>query len=263
MEVHFSKYHGTGNDFILIDGVGQDLTPIKLDIPALCDRHFGIGADGLIVIQQHPELDFHMIYYNSDGSQSFCGNGSRCAVAFARTLGMVPEDGETMFLSTDGVHHAQFLENGEIRLSMADVDAVERRENHYILQTGSPHYIIEVDDPSAVDIIPEAHKIRYSDAFRERGINVNFVHFDPDGVRMRTYERGVEDETLSCGTGVTASALAWHVVMKETDGAFNIPVSAPGGNLRVQFDYLHSTGYSNIFLQGPALRVFDGVVVCD
>lgn len=242
----------------MLDNRDLAFDALKLDVPRLCDRRFGIGADGLIVIQNHPELDFHMIYFNPDGSQSFCGNGSRCAVAFAQSLGML-KTRTTRFLSTDGEHSAEILDNGLVRLKMHDVEHFDMAGQDYIINTGSPHYIIFVDDVNDVDIIPEAHKVRYSDQYQGAGINVNFIQETPNGIAIRTYERGVEDETLSCGTGVTASALAYYLSLRSKAEQMRIPVSARGGNLSVEFQYSNN-GFRELYLIGPAEKSFEGVI---
>lgn len=255
MKISFTKYQGTGNDFIIIDNRNLALNHEELDIPALCDRHFGIGADGLILIENHTELDFLMRYFNSDGSQSFCGNGSRCAIDFARHLGMVKQ--HTRFESTDGLHEAEVFES-IIHLGMHTVSQVQSLENHYIVNTGSPHYIIFVSDIAQVDIIPEARKIRYSERYKLEGINVNFVSVDQGVLKIRTYERGVEDETLSCGTGVTAVALANHIREGSGTGNFSREVLTRGGKLEVKYTFCSDGSFDQIYLSGPAKSVFEG-----
>lgn len=256
MIIPFEKYQGTGNDFIMIDNRTHRFDVNDLPIPSMCHRKFGIGADGVIVIENHPSLDFHMIYFNPDGSQSFCGNGSRCAVAYANSLGIIND--ETTFLSTDGDHMAH-IQNGLVELKMHDVATVERKGNDFIINTGSPHYIQFVDNVENVDIVPTARAIRYNDVYKSEGINVNFVQVLEDGIRIRTYERGVEDETLSCGTGVTAAALAACIRQNKTNQSNKTKVLSQGGELSVSFTHTES-GFSNIFLVGPAKKTFEGQI---
>lgn len=230
---------------------------MDLPVAQICDRRFGIGADGLIVIENHNEWDFHMIYFNSDGSQSFCGNGSRCAVAFAKSLGIIKH--KTNFLSTDGSHYAEIDQNGIVKLKMHDVDTLEEVNGGFVIDTGSPHYIIFVDDVHEVDITPEAHKVRYSDRFKQEGINVNFIHPTESALEVRTYERGVEDETLSCGTGVTASALANYIHSRSTSHHTITPIKSMGGQLSIEFTKSDS-GFTDIYLIGPAEKTFEGEI---
>ena len=255
MNLQFYKYQGTGNDFVIIDNRSKLLNADMMDVSPICDRRFGVGADGLILIEHHDELDFNMIYFNSDGSRSFCGNGSRCAVSFAKKLGIIQE--ETRFLSTDGEHFARF-EQDWIHLQMHNVSQVEMGEHFYILNTGSPHYIQFIDDVATFDVVDEAKKIRYNDRFSKAGINVNFVEAEGEVLKVRTYERGVENETLSCGTGVTAVALAHHLRVSGKKGEFLQKISTPGGKLSVRFQYDGIAEFNHIFLAGPAEEVFQG-----
>ncbi|MEQ9405334.1 MAG: diaminopimelate epimerase [Cyclobacteriaceae bacterium] len=255
MNLAFTKYQGTGNDFILIDN-REELFPKKIDtIQKLCDRRFGVGADGLILIENHPELDYKMIYYNSDGSQSLCGNGSRCGFAFARSLGIA---GETAtFETTDGIHRIK-EQDGLIHFSFFDIknDISEIGMDKY-LNTGSPHYIRFVKDIDSIDVFAEGREIRNLAAYSgQNGTNVNFAHLLKDRIKMRTYERGVEDETLSCGTGATAVAL-----IAGSDGMDSpIELETKGGNLRVFFK-LENGMFTDIWLAGPAEKVFEGTVI--
>ncbi|PJB13859.1 MAG: diaminopimelate epimerase [Flavobacteriales bacterium CG_4_9_14_3_um_filter_32_8] len=254
MTIQFYKYQGTGNDFVMIDNRNDvfDKSNLAL-IKKLCDRRFGIGADGLILIENIADLDFNMIYFNADGSKSFCGNGSRCAVAFAQFLGLI--ESQALFLSTDGVHEARITKNGEVSLKMHDVLAIEKGNNYYYINTGSPHYIIDVDDVDKINVFEEGRKIRYNERFKLEGTNVNFVSYQTDSLQIRTYERGVEDETLSCGTGVTASALSWADKYKLTEG--EVFIQTQGGDLKVAFKR-NEFGFNNIWLIGPAVQVFKG-----
>ena len=257
MQIEFYKYQGTGNDFVMIDNRNQffDKTNLK-NIQEICDRRFGVGADGLILIEDLEDLDFNMIYFNADGTQSFCGNGSRCAVAFAKHLGIIEK--QARFLSTDGEHEAWINATGEVSLKMHDVSNIEKGDGYYYINTGSPHYIINVSDVKAVDVKTEGAEIRYSERFKAEGTNVNFVKFNEIEFEIRTYERGVEDETLSCGTGVTAAALSFADSRGLQEGV--IYVKAIGGNLKVGFKR-NGNEFKDIWLIGPAAQVFKGEIV--
>lgn len=254
MKFHFYKYQATGNDFVLIDNQSGILSLSKDQIQKICDRRFGIGADGLILIEKDPQASFNVNYYNSDGSQSLCGNGSRAAVQFASSLGLV--NGKARFNAYDGFHEAELLPSGIVRLKMNDVDKVSQTGNDYILNTGSPHYIRFVENVETIAVFDEGRKIRYSDPFRQNGINVNFVQLLSDNrIFVRTYERGVENETLSCGTGVTAAAIA------SSYKGYTSPVSVKvlGGDLSVEFKSDGMSGkFQDIYLVGPAKMVFEG-----
>ena len=256
MSLEFYKYQGTGNDFVMIDNRDNvfDKTNLK-HVQQLCDRRFGIGADGLILIENLDDLDFNMIYFNADGTQSFCGNGSRCAVAFAKYLGIIEK--QAMFLSTDGEHEAWVNNEGEVSLKMHDVQHIEKGKGYYFINTGSPHYIINVEDVQKVDVKTEGAAIRYNERFKEEGTNVNFVKIDETDLDIRTYERGVEDETLSCGTGVTAAALSLADANGLQEGV--IYVNAAGGNLKVGFKR-NGNEFKDLWLIGPATFVFKGEV---
>lgn len=253
MKIRFSKYQGTGNDFVMIDNRDGSVSHGPELAARLCDRKFGIGADGLILLETSDTVDFDMIYYNADGSQSFCGNGSRCVVRFASSLGLI--DHEATFTAIDGTHQAR-IEDGIVHLKMNDVADYERGDSYYFIDTGSPHYILYVDDLQEVDIVKEAQKIRYNDRFKEEGTNVNFVQRTPQGLKLRTYERGVEGETLSCGTGVTAVALSGAI----GDGMKDlVKLESMGGSLEVRFAR-NGNGFTDIWLSGPAEEVFVGEV---
>ena len=228
----FYKYQGAGNDFVMIDNREQvmQITEHKR-IEQLCNRRFGIGADGLILIQNHPDYDFEMIYFNADGYQtSMCGNGGRCAVAFAKYLGII--NTKTRFLAIDGEHEAIIEKEDWVELQMINVHQVEINEDNFVLDTGSPHYVTFVNDLADINVYQQGRAIRYNDRFHENGINVNIVENTPEGISVATYERGVEDETLACGTGVTACAIAhWIKNRQSTD----VQIKAKGGNLSVRF----------------------------
>lgn len=254
MQLKFYKYQGTGNDFILIDNRNKKFRKDEGIIPKLCNRRFGVGADGLMLLEHHDAADFKMIYYNADGTQSLCGNGSRCAVAFAHFLGMI--DKSTYFETTDGFHRAEILEDGIVKFELLDVSQVEKLdEKSYFINTGSPHYIKLSENVENIDIIQSGSSIRYSDKYAPHGTNVNFVEDLHGKIKVRTYERGVEDETLSCGTGVTACALMANRL------GYDSPVSieTKGGQLQVFFEEKNGN-YSNIYLAGPAERVFQGTI---
>lgn len=259
--IPFTKYQGTGNDFVMIDQRKEQF--LALDdhktIELLCDRKFGVGADGLILIQNKEAYDFEMIYFNADGYQSsMCGNGGRCITAFAKELAL--PGNEFNFLAIDGAHISKIEADGTVSLQMQDVDQVINGEDHYILNTGSPHYVIFVEDVSDIDIKQTGQSIRYSKEFAKEGINVNFVERTDEGIIVATYERGVEDETLSCGTGVTACALAYSLETNNSD-LKNVKVETKGGNLEVSFTSNPSGGFENIWLKGPATKIFTGEFV--
>ncbi|HCW06959.1 MAG TPA: diaminopimelate epimerase [Cytophagales bacterium] len=255
MEFPFYKYQATGNDFVIVDNRDGAYSFTEDQIKKICDRKFGIGADGLMLIEKHPSLDFNLIYYNADGSQSLCGNGSRAAVMMASALKMI--NGKTKFNAYDGLHEAELLANGNIRLRMNDVTEIKKIDNDYFLNTGSPHYIKWVTDLKNYPVFDEGRKIRYSDSFKPGGTNVNFVEqLGPNSIFVRTYERGVENETLSCGTGVTAAALA--SVLKENSSP--VSVKTLGGQLSVEFKSRQDGSFTEIFLVGPAKKVFKGAL---
>lgn len=256
MKIDFYKYQGTGNDFIILDNrenIYDNLTEKQVNF--LCSRRFGIGADGLMMLQHKPGFDFKMIYFNADGKEgSMCGNGGRCIIKFASFLGI--KNSNYHFKAADGDHYGEIDLNGEIRLRMIDVSKVEFHYNHFILNTGSPHYVKNVPDVSLINIVSEGRAIRHSSEFEKDGINVNFVEtLDEDYIFVRTYERGVEDETLSCGTGVTASA----IVSAHNENGFNrVEVKTIGGKLSVEFDKNSEQEFTNIWLCGPAEMVYKG-----
>ena len=256
--ISFYKYQGTGNDFVIIDNRnGQfDSKNIQL-IERLCDRRFGVGGDGLMLLEDHPTLDFTMRYFNSDGREaSMCGNGGRCIAAFAVHQGVVKTPDSFKFMAVDGEHHASY-DDGIVTLKMIDVDKITLGDAHTFLDTGSPHHVQFVDDVKQVDIVKEGRTIRHSELYSPDGTNVNFVNFNGDNeITVRTYERGVEDETLACGTGVVACAIASH--LKEPKYSdFNINVM--GGKLRVFFSKQNDL-FQDIWLEGPATFVFSGTI---
>jgi diaminopimelate epimerase len=256
MEFTFYKYQGTGNDFVMIDN--RSLTfpkdNIKL-IEKLCDRRFGIGGDGLILLENDQTTHFKMVYFNSDGNQSsMCGNGGRCLVAFAKKLNLIHKN--ATFMAVDGLHHATIDNNGIVSLQMKDVNDVKINPEYVYLNTGSPHHVQMVLDLSNFDIKKEGSKIRYSDLYGKSGSNINFVNqISQNEFSIRTYERGVEDETLSCGTGATAVAIAMNAIGKTTEN--NININVEGGKLEVSF-VKENDNYKEVFLKGSAVFVFEG-----
>lgn len=269
MKVEFFKYQGTGNDFILIDNRSFDgsnvLSPAIIE--KLCDRRFGIGADGLMLLQPSDTFDFEMIYMNADGKESsMCGNGGRCIVAFAQYLGII-KNNATTFKAIDGDHHAVIEANQTVRLGMSSVNHIERRGEAYYMNTGSPHYVVFVDDVENIDVLNEGRKIRYNDEFADHGTNVNFVQILNESLlKVRTYERGVEAETYSCGTGVTAAAIAADLKLYLAYSAFLPPndsfaIKTLGGDLKVNYENIyHGTSFINITLTGPTQLVFRGEI---
>ena len=260
MQINFFKYQGTGNDFIIIDAWEIPVALTTAQIAFLCDRRFGIGADGLMILTKSKQYDFEMIYYNADGEPgSMCGNGGRCLVQFAMKAGYIQK--QTTFIAADGLHEAKLLDQDNwISLKMGDVDEVAiRSENECFLNTGSPHLIQWVNNPNQVDVKAVGSEIRNNDEFKLIGTNVNFVSVENEVVFVRTYERGVEDETWSCGTGVTASVLAASATNRLHEHANFAHVKTLGGQLIVRF-VKQKVGFSNIWLEGPAIFVFKGAI---
>jgi diaminopimelate epimerase len=256
--IPFYKYHGTGNDFILLDNRdnrfdGLDTTTIKY----WCDRHLGIGADGLMLLNVSDTYDFHMVYFNADGNEStMCGNGGRCIVQFAEDLGIHRD--KYQFTAIDGLHEATITLDGNIRLKLNASGAPTPYNQDWMIHTGSPHLVCLVDDVDSIDVKKSGAAIRYSESFAQAGINVNFVQVvDAHHLKVRTYERGVEDETLSCGTGVTASALCFRAF---ESGQQRIKVETPGGSLFVDFIREPDGGFSEVWLTGRATFVFRGEI---
>lgn len=255
----FYKYQGAGNDFIVFDDRNMLFDRDNYDlVRRLCDRRFGIGGDGLMLLQDVEGYDFEMIYYNADGREgSMCGNGGRCIVAFAQDMGLIGT--ETDFLAADGGHHARIHPTvGWISLGMIDVTTITSDGEAYVLNTGSPHYVRLVERLTDFPVVDEGRNIRNNPGYRDEGINVNFVEPEGDGFAVRTYERGVEDETLACGTGATAVALAmaWR---DGREGELEIPISVEGGKLNIRFSK-SGNRFSNVFLEGPATFVFKGEI---
>jgi diaminopimelate epimerase len=256
MELSFYKYQGTGNDFIILDNRSGDYDQLTEDqINKLCDRRFGIGADGLMLLGLKDGYDFYMKYFNADGKEgSMCGNGGRCLVKFAYDMGIKKE--VYHFLAVDGPHEATLNSNGYIRLKMQDVNNIQFENEDVILNTGSPHFIRFTSTLENLDVYSEGRSIRYNEAFKDKGINVNFVEKLGESIRLRTYERGVENETLSCGTGATAAAIAFAQNM----GYNKVSVKVEGGLLEVEFNRIGVNECRDIWLNGPAEFVFKGII---
>jgi len=259
MEIQFHKYQGTGNDFIIIDNRKGECGNLSSEtIKKLCDRRFGIGADGLMLLNEKEGYDFDMVYYNADGGiGSLCGNGSRCMIKFANSIGIIKE--KYLFTAADGEHEAKLDFTGIVSIKMKDVAVLRNHKNDFLVDTGSPHYIRFESDLINLDVYKKGREIRFSPEFEKEGININFVEQlnEPDKIFVRTYERGVENETLSCGTGVTAAAL----VSYHNENGFNeVEIKTKGGNLNVEFDRTADGSFENIWLCGPAEKVYEGVV---
>lgn len=256
MTFEFYKYHGTGNDFILLVDLNREFPAENVElIRHMCERRFGIGADGLILLQDHPDLDFSMVYFNSDGKKgTMCGNGGRCAAAFAYRMGLCGE--AATFMASDGTHVAKIIRPNHIQLKMNSVSDIRVEADHYELDTGSPHYVSFVEEMESVDVYQLGRKIRLSNAFRAEGINVNFVEVGKDRLFVRTYERGVENETWSCGTGVVAAALC--ASLRDSSDRTEYAVRTRGGDLNVSFRKEGDHSFKNIILEGPAEFVYQG-----
>ncbi len=255
MKIPFYKYQGAGNDFVMVDDRSATFPQNERQIQLICDRHFGVGADGLILLQNDQNSDFKMVYFNSDGKQStMCGNGGRCIVRFAEYLGLIQK--QTRFQAIDGIHEA-ILDQNIVQLKMSNVPKIQVFENHIFINTGSPHHVEFVENLDEIDVKNYGKQIRFGSPYFEEGSNVNFVKIiSSDSLKIRTYERGVEDETLACGTGITAAALAAFEAGKIA--ANEVHVSALGGELKVKFEKNNSGGYENVWLIGPAEFVFGG-----
>ncbi len=258
MQIEFYKYQGTGNDFVMIDNRAGIFPKENTELVAhLCDRRFGIGADGLILLDTDADTDFRMVYYNSDGNlSSMCGNGGRCLVAFAKKLNIIQN--ETTFIASDGLHYATVSEENIVSLQMIDVTEIKNTSEYSFLNTGSPHHVQLVADLENYNVKENGAIIRYGDLYGKEGSNVNFVKKINDSTfSLRTYERGVEGETLACGTGATAVAIAMNATGQTNLNAINLNVE--GGKLAVSFD-IENGKYTNVFLKGPAEFVYKGTI---
>lgn len=259
MDIEFYKYHGAGNDFVIVDDRNNSFPEKDRTsyVQKICERHFGVGSDGLILIQEDDEYDFYMEFFNPDGSQSFCGNGSRCAVMFSSHMGII---GETCtFNSIHGLNEGKVVDANNVSLKMFDVSRIEIGEGHHFIDTGSPHYNIYVDEVDKIDLIPFARNIRYNDRFGSEGTNVNIIQKVKEGsIKVRTYERGVENETLSCGTGVTACAISEMITTLISKGG--VEIETKGGKLFVNISDVSKNGAEGILLTGPAKFVYKGEI---
>lgn len=258
MQLQFYKYQGTGNDFIIIDNRNSVFDRNNFELVArLCDRRFGIGADGLMLLQNKEGYDFEMVYYNADGNEgSMCGNGGRCIVEFARTLGLTKE--ETLFYAVDGEHEA-LVRPGYISLKMQDVKEIEQNGAYCFLNTGSPHYVAFVNDLKNYPVVEEGKRVRYNERFNAEGTNVNFIEETGAQLFVRTYERGVENETYSCGTGVTASAIV-AAIRRDVPDESLWDIITLGGELKVKFNRSMDNHFTDVWLIGPATFVYKGVI---
>ncbi|PKP21363.1 MAG: diaminopimelate epimerase [Bacteroidetes bacterium HGW-Bacteroidetes-21] len=255
MTLHFYKYHGAGNDFIIADARKTDIslfTPTF--VQNICDRHFGIGADGLMILLESESADFAMKYFNSDGPEgTMCGNGGRCITAFAKKMGIIGQS--CHFMAVDGLHFSEILDDGLISLDMNNVNSLTVLTDGILTDTGSPHFVTQHPDPHLAEVVNEGRKLRYDKRLGETGANVNFVSFNHHEIKISTYERGVEDETLACGTGAVASAIS----VSKWDGTIypEYTLFAKGGTLYVSFTK-EEDKYTTIKLKGPATFVFEG-----
>mgnify|MGYP006273841865 CR=1 FL=1 len=250
----FHKYHGTGNDFVIVDDTKEGIIEFtESDIATICHRRFGVGADGLIIIRKSEEADFYMVYYNSDGKEgTMCGNGGRCAVQFAHDIGLIGE--QTTFKAIDGFHEADVIQKDQINLKMQPVSEIKETPFGLFTDTGSPHLVIEVDDLHQCDVAKEGERIRRDEYFMPNGVNVNFYKVIGNVIHLRTFERGVEAETLACGTGSIATAII--AAQKKQINEKPITVLTQGGPLIISFE--KNEKYQNVWLKGQATKVFEG-----
>ncbi|CAN5299356.1 diaminopimelate epimerase [soil metagenome] len=259
MELTFFKYQGAGNDFVMVDnrsGIFKGTEHGTFE--QLCHRRFGIGADGLILLQEKDGFDFEMKYYNADGKEStMCGNGGRCVVMFAKQLGIMGTQGK--FWAIDGAHEAEILADGSVSLQMGDVLEIQNDGSAYVLNTGSPHYVQQVPEINEVDVFEKGKAVRYNPTYKAEGINVNFLQIADGKLKARTYERGVEDETYACGTGVTASAIVASLILENSVGNYAYSVETLGGRLEVSYHW-NGKGANNVWLTGEAKLVFEGCI---
>lgn len=259
MQIQFSKYHGTGNDFILIDNRNLKINKNEQGLfAAMCHRRFGIGADGVILLQGHDTCDFEMVYINADGKEgSMCGNGGRCVAQFALDLGVVAQGLPMTFMAVDGVHHAKAIA-GEIELEMQTAAFPTPSLDGWFMNTGSPHHLIIVNDLADFPVFEKGKELRWHEAYQPGGINVNFVEIrSTNALFVRTFERGVEDETFSCGTGVTAAAMLYHTLHHSSATAGEVVIETLGGHLKVSFTSKAGL-FQNVFLTGPAVKTYQG-----
>jgi len=257
-ELRFQKWQATGNDFVIIDNRDGILTDLSSKwISRICDRNFGVGADGFMFIQNHPNLDFEMKYYNADGNEAeMCGNGARSIIGFAKKNGIISDS--TGFKTIDGIHHGWIIGKDQYRVKMVDVNAIKENDKGVFLNSGVPHLIIFTKDPDQIDVLKQGKEIRYSKEFAPKGTNVNFINYSDKILRMRTYERGVENETLSCGTGAVASSIATEYINNFGKSTYDVQV--PGGKLKVSFKRTNKDQFQEIYLEGEAKMVFEGII---
>ncbi|MDG2372344.1 MAG: diaminopimelate epimerase [Flavobacteriaceae bacterium] len=258
MKITFYKYHGAGNDFVIVDDRKLNYSFSTNEIKEICDRKFGIGSDGFILLRNHIKYDFEMIYYNSDGKTStMCGNGGRCIVAFANYLKIIKTN--TVFQAIDGAHEAIIINDSSVLLKMNNIDHISSNENYTFIDSGSPHHVIEQSDLNLVNIKEKGSKIRYSKMYNPQGVNVNFVQkVSSKEFMIRTYERGVEDETFSCGSGAVASAVTMRYLGRTKQN--KIKMKTLGGDLIICFEFESSKMFSEITLEGPVKQVFKGII---
>lgn len=256
----FYKYQATGNDFVLVNNMNGQLSLRTDQIQMICDRHFGVGSDGLILLEPDEECDFRMMFYNPDASESFCGNGSRTAVRFAMEQGICKNT--CSFRAVDGIHYGKVLHTGQISVRMRDVEGIRKySDTEYFIHTGSPHHLVFTEDPDRTDFLAFCRNIRYGDLYQPKGTNVNLILSKGNAeLVMRTYERGVENETLSCGTGVTAAALGLSMLHGTADGVQAVHVHTKGGELDVHF-HKQGENFTAIDLIGAAELVFSGEIL--
>jgi diaminopimelate epimerase len=262
MLLKFYKYHGAGNDFIMIDCRNSDESFFSNErVKFLCDRHFGIGADGLILLLKDNTDEFRMKYFNSDGMEgTMCGNGGRCITTFAHDLGIIKKS--TVFTGIDGSHRAEIIRPGLISLKMTDVKGVKEFPDGYLVDTGSPHFVTFRKSVSDIDVYSEGRNLRHQQRFANAGVNINFVEDVSQNVcRMRTFERGVENETLACGTGAVAAAISSYCRQKTDKNSYSIEV--PGGTLTVRFNPHDNMSFTDVWLEGPVKFVFKGEISLD
>ncbi|NNF33226.1 MAG: diaminopimelate epimerase [Saprospiraceae bacterium] len=256
-KVKFYKYQGTGNDFIILDQWDKEYNLTTDDIAYLCDRRMGIGADGLMYLRKASGVDFVMIYFNADGNEStMCGNGGRCisSLFFSRM-----NKSEARFQAIDGLHYSKLLKHGHVSLHMSDVKEIKDESGGYFLNTGSPHIVLIKENVETMDVEESGSVIRFSPTYADEGVNVNFMEIDPSNVLVRTYERGVEGETLSCGTGVTACAIVAGMINARLSGSKGIEIKTKGGILKVNYQK-HEEMVTDIWLTGPTQQVFTGEI---
>ena len=257
--IKFSKYHGAGNDFVMINAIKNHVVLTDEEVKAICDRRTGVGADGLIMVLPSEKYAFRMKYYNCDGHEStFCGNGGRCIAAFACEEGMCPQHLE--YEAVDGIHKALLTKNSDnefmVSITMRDIESYDLTDLRLLINTGSPHYVTRIGSLKDFDVRKYGAEIRNDKSISADGVNVDFMEIIDNQYYIRTFERGVEDETLACGTGVTASAIAaglWY-------GGDNIDIKTTLATLNVRFKK-SGNSIKDIVLSGPATHVFDGFYI--